>query len=150
MSNCLQPGDDSVGELRVEVVYVIYRDAVYGLRYEPHHSINSGPASRLTYSARRATIGSTLVARRAGIKLDSTATPMSTSEIMINVVGSVALTPKSKLDIKRVKMKAAARPKTTPIKTSFNPCPTTIFSTSLRCAPRAMRSPISRVRCSTE
>ena len=49
---------------------------------------------------------------------------------MINVIGSVALTPKSRLAITRVRTKAATRPIATP--THQLPRPTRIFSTSLR------------------
>src|SRR5437588_3186311 len=55
------------------------------------------------HSYRSATIGSTLVARRAGTKQAARATPVSNSAIRPNVIGSVALTPNSRCAIKRVK-----------------------------------------------
>ena len=64
------------------------------------------PTNQLTassnYSHRRAIIGSTFVARRAGIQQASNATAMSSSAIAENVAGSVALTPKSRFFIVRV------------------------------------------------
>jgi len=55
------------------------------------------------YSHRSAIIGSTFVARRAGIQHASNATITSSSGAAANVNGSVAFTPKSKLFINRVK-----------------------------------------------
>src|SRR6476646_672388 len=42
------------------------------------------------------------------------------SEMVTNVVGSVALTPKSRLDITRVRTNATARPITTPFQRKFH------------------------------
>src|SRR5215468_513932 len=58
--------------------------------------------SHLNYSHRRAAIGSTFVARRAGIQQASKATTVSSDEIETKVSGSVALTPNSRLFINRV------------------------------------------------
>jgi hypothetical protein len=49
--------------------------------------------SRHSYKLRIANTGSTLVARRAGTKHATSATPHNNSEISANVIGSVALTP---------------------------------------------------------
>ena len=49
--------------------------------------------SILFHSLRRATIGSTRVARRAGMKQARSATPSSTTDTTVNVRGSVAETP---------------------------------------------------------
>ena len=53
------------------------------------------------YCARNATIGSAFVARNAGMQLANIATHVRTSEILTNVIGSVVLIPKSRLDITR-------------------------------------------------
>jgi len=63
-----------------------------------------------------------------------------------NVMGSVALIPKSKPDINRVNPSAPSSPRATPIKAIFAPCPRTMRKMSRRCAPSAMRIPNSRVR----
>ena len=68
------------------------------------------------------------------------------------VAGSVAFTPKSRLEkpvISLARAMAAATPMTTPAPASVIPCLTTSRSTSEVCAPRARRTPISRLRCST-
>jgi hypothetical protein len=57
------------------------------------------------YSYRNAIIGSTRIARLAGIRHASSATPTS-SDISPNVTGSVTLTLYSRLEIKRVTAKA--------------------------------------------
>lgn len=98
------------------------------------------------YSYRRATTGSTRVARRAGIQQAASATPINASVTATNVAGSEAFTPKSKLVIRRVSAKAAATPNTTPKKARRRPSLRTMRSTRPRSAPSAMRTPISRVR----
>ena len=66
------------------------------------------------YSCRNATIGLTLLARRAGIQHASKATSISDKAITAKVSGSVELTPKSKLFITRVAASAITSPITTP------------------------------------
>src|SRR5258708_38726078 len=60
------------------------------------------PKDHLSYSYLSATIGSTLVARRAGIEHANRATPVSTIGTITNVNGSAAFTPKSNELISRV------------------------------------------------
>src|SRR5262245_52995361 len=98
------------------------------------------------YSHLSATIGSTFAARRAGIQQAASATPASNNAINANVVGSVAGVSNSMVDISRVSAQAAATPITTPTDTSAIPCPMTNRSTLRGCAPRAILTPISRVR----
>ena len=71
------------------------------------------------------------------------------AETDANVTRSVALTLNSRLLMTRVIANDATNPTPTPIKASFIPCPTTIAVTSRVSAPRAMRTPISLVRCAT-
>ena len=94
-------------------------------------------------------MGSTCVARRAGMKQASTPTPTSNPQTAAKVHGSVARTPKSRLSRKRVAASEAIIPAADPITTSTRPCFTTMPSTSRRCAPSAARIPISRVRRAT-
>src|SRR5262245_64897626 len=63
------------------------------------------------YSCLRATIGSTFVARRAGIQQASRATNASNNAIATNVNGSVAPTPNNRLAINRVTIIAAPSPR---------------------------------------
>src|SRR5215510_10008840 len=95
------------------------------------------------------TNGSRLAPRRAGIQQASSATMISTAAITMNVSGSVALTPNSKVFSNRVNANAPANPSKAPMSASFIPSPITRRSTSLLCAPIAIRTPISRVRCVT-
>src|SRR5439155_24578768 len=102
------------------------------------------------HSVRRATIGSTCAARRAGSQHASRATPANTAATPAKVSGSVAVTPNRRLVITRVSISAPATPASTPAPTTPIPWLTTIRSTSWARAPSAMRRPISRVRCATE
>src|SRR5262245_122509 len=102
------------------------------------------------YSHRKAIIGSTFAARRAGTKQASSATIVNNNATTMNVTGSVALTPNSKVFINRVRANAEVSPIATPAAPSFPPCAMTSFNTSLVCAPRAIRTPISCVRRATE
>src|SRR5262245_48314137 len=102
------------------------------------------------HSTRSDTSGSTFVARHAGMKQASSAITDSNSDTATNVSGSVALTPNSSVFINRVSAKAEVSPIATPAAASFPPCETTNFNTSPVCAPRAILTPISRVRCATE
>jgi exosortase K len=103
-----------------------------------------------TYSCRRATIGSTFAARRAGSQLANTVTSSSNKDTPMNADGSVAVTPYSKLETNRVTATAAINPSAKPRTVSLTPWPMTRESTSRLCAPRATRTPISRVRWMTE
>src|SRR4029450_5419497 len=89
------------------------------------------PKTRI-YSYLSATIGSTFAARRAGTKQAARATPANTTETATNVIGSVAVTLTSRLDIKRVRPTAATTPTPIPAPVTRAPCPTTIFNTSVR------------------
>src|SRR5262245_51119196 len=71
------------------------------------------------HSQRNAIIGSTFVARRAGIQQAASATTSSSKAIPTNVSGSVALTPNNKASIKRVKASDTVRPSDTPQSASF-------------------------------
>ncbi len=55
----------------------------------------------------------------------------------MNVSGSAALAPKTKLDISRVSASDAMAPITTPARASFNPQLSTINSAGLRTYPTA-------------
>src|SRR5580698_7212035 len=105
---------------------------------------------RLRHSCRRAIIGSTPAARLAGNQHATSATPTSPTATTAIVTGSNGLTPKSSVCISRVSSNAAADPIATPSTANLTPCPTIIPSTSRSSAPRAMRIPISFVRCVTE
>ena len=76
------------------------------------------------YSWRKATIGSTRVARCAGRYDAKIATPIKTAETEMNVVGSLAPTPYrrcEKLDSSRVRIKAAVAPIARPTTASRRP-----------------------------
>src|SRR5262245_49860695 len=73
------------------------------------------------YSIRRAIIGSTFVARRAGIQQARNATVPSNNAINEKVTGSVAPMLNNKFEIKRVKANAASNPMTTPLIVNFIP-----------------------------
>ena len=59
---------------------------------------------------------------------------------------SVGLTPKSRLAMTRAEAEAAPRPSRRPASASAMPCRVMSRRMSPRCAPRAMRTPISCVR----
>src|SRR5262245_45192337 len=102
------------------------------------------------YSVLRALTGSTRVARRAGRYAAASRTPTSVAHTPANVAGSVAPTPKSRLDSTRVAANAAVRPTTIPIAPVRTAWPTTMPRTSRGWAPSAIRMPNSRRRCVTE
>jgi polyhydroxybutyrate depolymerase len=102
------------------------------------------------HSHRRAVIGSTFIARRAGIQQASSATNVSNSVVRVIVNGSTADMPNNIFDINRVKKNEAAKPSATPSATNFIPWPTISFKTVPVCAPSAIRMPISCVRWATE
>ena len=68
----------------------------------------------------------------------------------MKTIGSVALTPKSNPSINRVSANAPTSPIAAPETASFIPFPTTIPTISRGRAPRASRTPISRVCWLTE
>src|SRR5262249_16137290 len=78
-----------------------------------------------SHSNRSAVIGSTFVARRAGIQHASRATNVSSNAIVVNVSGSVALTPNSRVFIIRVSANATPNPIPIPRRTKDMPCRTT-------------------------
>ena len=103
----------------------------------------------ISYSWRSAIIGSTLMARRAGMQQAATATSVSETATAAKVSGSVGLTPNRRLLMKRVSASEVPRPMATPARVSFNPWETTSRRMPFGAAPRAMRMPISRVCCET-
>ena len=66
------------------------------------------------------------------------------------VAGSVGLMPNSSEDIKRVTANAATSPQVTPPPVSSIAWRTKSLVSSRCCAPRALRMPISRLRCDTK
>src|SRR5262245_50148123 len=76
-----------IGERHVRLFVTLFSSIVLG---HPTSLIYSGlgPPEIFNHSYRRARIGSTLVARRAGIKLAIKAMDASTIDMTINVVGS--------------------------------------------------------------
>ena len=104
------------------------------------------PHRRVRYSNRSASSGSVLDARKAGRYEATSATAVSKAATAPNVTGSVASTPKRNDDMRRVSPTAATSPTTTPIPARIMPCRRTIQLTSRRSAPRAIHTPISRVR----
>src|SRR5215468_9931998 len=133
-----------VGRLGVTSAEAPQQGSAAGCPHEPVRNLKSA-----VYSHLNATIGSTFAARRAGIQQATSATTVSKSAITTNVSGSVALTPNSKPDIRRVSATAAAEPIVTPIKARLIPCLMTSLSTLPARAPSAIRTPISRVRSET-
>ena len=107
-------------------------------------------AHPLIHSCLSAMIGSTFVALLAGIQQASNATEISNRETRMNVGGSVVLTPNSSCFMTRVSASDPPRPKTTPTTINLRPSTRTTLTTSRRCAPRAMRTPISCVRSDIE
>jgi hypothetical protein len=106
--------------------------------------------TRARYSARRASTGLTEAARRAGIKLASSEEMPSTPATAASVGTSQVRTPNRRPRISVAAATEHPRPITTPAPIS----PPASFRisryTELRCAPNAMRAPISRVRWLTE
>lgn len=101
------------------------------------------------YSFRKARIGSTEAAARAGnhdAAIDTIARTATDSEKMS---GLIALTSNSRAPINRAQASVPASPKRMPISVSRALMPIIIRRTSPRRAPSAMRTPISRVRCAT-
>src|SRR5690348_12191678 len=145
----------------------------YGIEYTEDSSVSSNPESegqdnnrgeqRLlgecakgvayilhSYSVRRAMIGSTLEARRAGSQAARKATNEIKTTIALKVTGSHALTPNSRLLNKRVAAKAPTSPIATLMPTIIIACPITNLKMLYFAAPSAIRMPISLVRWATE
>src|SRR6266850_700731 len=102
------------------------------------------------YSYRSETIGSTRIARRAGIQQARQPTIRISAAPAENVHGSLDFTPYNSLAITRTAPSAPAAPSAAPHARRVSPCPMTIRSTSAGPAPNAIRTPISRVRRATE
>src|ERR1700733_9942870 len=119
-------------------------------RYERRHHARQSFSVALHYSYRRQRIGSTLAARRAGIRQAVTVINSSSASTAANVSGSSALTPYSHDVSTRVSARAPSSPISRPRKESLSPCHRIILITFLRDAPRAIRMPISDVRRLTE
>src|SRR5437879_7172825 len=107
------------------------------------------------HSHLNAVIGSTFIARRAGIQLASAATNARNPPTTMNVTGSNAPMPKSRSGLlgdtsveRRIDdtPAAATMPTAAPANTGVKPCRTTIRNTSAAVAPRAMRK-IGRASC---
>ncbi len=99
-----------------------------------------------SYSFRSAIIGSTLVARRAGIQQASSATNVRNNVMAVNVSGSVVLMPNSRLFTTRVRASAIGSPSPTPISANVIPCFRTRRNTSFGCAPSASLSRVIKVK----
>ena len=78
------------------------------------------------------------------------ATAVSSSETVVNVNGSLAVTPDSRLEPARPSHQAPTSPSATPVRLSVSPSPIIIRKMSPACAPMAMRRPISCVRVAME
>src|SRR5256884_6942859 len=104
----------------------------------------------LLYSYLRATIGSTRIARRAGIYVASEAAASGASTPKKNAMPSSALMKKRREARTRQTPIARTEPAALPMSPSFKDCFNTRRMTALLEAPIAILIPISRVRCETE
>jgi hypothetical protein len=95
------------------------------------------------HSSRRATIGSTEAARRAGIYAAARLTAHRASTAKARASGSLGFIPKSMLWIRCATQNVIGRPTPTPSAASINVSRRMDASTCLLRAPRAMRIPIS-------
>ncbi len=111
-----------------------------------HKNLAREKEPKTPYSNRSASRGSVLEARKAGRYEATNATAVSRAATAPNVIGSVASTPYSSEDMSRMSPTAAMSPTTTPNQARIMPCRRTIRLTSRRSAPRAILTPISRVR----
>ena len=68
----------------------------------------------------------------------------------MNVNGSVAVTPNSRLEPARPSHQAPTSPSARPVRLSISPSPIIMRKMSPACAPMAMRKPISCVRVAIE
>src|SRR5215831_2150980 len=107
-------------------------------------------ASAKFYSHLKAAIGSPLVARRAGIYADASATPHRTAVTTMKVPASVGSTPYNRPLIRRARPSAPPSPAPAPTIASVIACPKIRRRTSARPAPKAILMPISCVRRETE
>src|SRR5688572_4061968 len=97
------------------------------------------------YSARNAVAGSILDARSAGRKTEITSVIESTVSEMIHEAESAAVTPKSSDPSTRPLAQARISPKKAPDTTQAPVSESTSRTIDLGVAPRAMRTPMSRV-----
>jgi hypothetical protein len=104
----------------------------------------------LVYSHRKATTGSTRVARRAGTAQASKPAPTSTRVTVKNIGKSAWPTPARSEPNTRVRPNAAANPKPNPRATCRIPCFRTMPRISVVVAPMASRTPISCLRPFTQ
>src|SRR2546421_4538650 len=102
------------------------------------------------YSWRRATMGSTRMARRAGTYAAASVTSASRIATAANVSGSVGRTSKSSDLRNRPSASAPAIPGANPSNTNFADSERISCRISPRAAPSATRIPTSRVRLETE
>src|SRR6185295_12826041 len=98
------------------------------------------------HSWRSASMGSTLEARRAGTAQASSATTIQMAPTLTCVVSAVAWIPACADARARVSGIESSSPIITPAAAMTRPCHTTSRKIAERAAPRAMRTPISRVR----
>jgi hypothetical protein len=98
------------------------------------------------HSARSAAVGSTPEARHAGRNPANNATRSRASETLVTVCRLPGEMPNSILAMSRVATSAHGMPRTIPNSASTSVSRTTLQRIVLRCAPRATRIPISRVR----
>ena len=102
-----------------------------------------------SYSCRNISAGSSDDARMAGRMAAEAAIRKNSPAMLTKVKGSAGLVPTKMALINRVRTKPPARPMLSPISINRNPS----FNTSSRIwrflAPRAIRMPISAVRCRT-
>src|SRR6185369_4834837 len=99
-----------------------------------------------TYPYRNACVGLTRVARAPGIAPARRATTTRIAVDAASVTGSWPDSPNSRLFTSFAAARANSRPTATPAMASSIVSRSTIESTSLRCAPSAMRMPISLTR----
>src|SRR5262245_2368074 len=98
------------------------------------------------HSHLKAISGSTFVARRAGSQQANSATPIIKAAATPNAGGSNWLMSTSAMASRLEIAAPPAKPMSAPIAISLPPCRRKSVMTSRRCAPNAMRTPISRVR----
>src|SRR5262249_12895016 len=100
-------------------------------------------------SARNATVGSTFDPRRAGIQVAAMATAINATPTLVNTSGSRGEVWYNNGANQRPAMSAMIDPIAIPPTTPPSPSRTISRTTSAACAPSAMRTPISCVRCDT-
>src|SRR5262249_3923049 len=126
-------------------------NAACGIRnFLPSYSAFRISHSASLYSCRSTTIGSTVLARRAGSQAATAATASITNAPVERMRGSAGATPASRPCTSRVKAIADASPIAAPMSARRSPSPTTSMITRRASAPSATRTPISRIRVDTE